>query len=136
MAGIGGSRFDVRRLAAIDMHGLNGTRTRARIILAEFVLGAVGGTALGVWVLVTSTGPGWTLFGLWLAGCGLNYVPLTIHAFTLRSPRALATELEGVDIPGELRYYTTAQVWVLVPLAVVVFALIQRRQTAPPPSAS
>jgi hypothetical protein len=32
---------DVRRLAAIDMYGLFGTRRRRRVILAEFVFGAV-----------------------------------------------------------------------------------------------
>jgi hypothetical protein len=39
---------DVRRLAAIDMHGVAGTRRRRRLILAEFVIGAVGGLAIGL----------------------------------------------------------------------------------------
>jgi len=33
--------LDVRRLAAVDMHGTHGTLLRRRIILAEFVLGAL-----------------------------------------------------------------------------------------------
>jgi hypothetical protein len=32
----------VRRLAALDMHGLAGTRISRRVIVAEFILGAVG----------------------------------------------------------------------------------------------
>jgi hypothetical protein len=34
---------DVRRLAAVDMHGARGSLLRRRVILAEFVLGAIGG---------------------------------------------------------------------------------------------
>ena len=45
--------LDVRRLAALDLHGVAGTRRR-RLIRAEFVVGAVGCTGLGVWVAVTA----------------------------------------------------------------------------------
>lgn len=37
--------INIRRLAAVDMHGSAGTRRRRSIILAEFVLGATVGTA-------------------------------------------------------------------------------------------
>jgi hypothetical protein len=114
-------------LAAIDMHGLGGTRTRARVITAEFVLGAVVCVALGALILATSSGTGWTIFGAYLIGGGLNYVPLALHLLSLRRPGALTAELAGVDIPAELRRYTALQVWVLVPLAVVVFAVVQLR---------
>jgi hypothetical protein len=46
--------LDVRRLAALDLHGVAGTRRRRRLIRAEFVLGAVGCTGLGVGVAVTA----------------------------------------------------------------------------------
>lgn len=83
----------VRRLAAIDMHGLYGRRWRARIILAEFLVGAIGGVAAGLWVLGIADGRVLgTVFGAWLVG-------------------------------AELRHYTFAQFWILVPLALVGFAL-------------
>jgi hypothetical protein len=39
--------MNVRRLAAVDMHGAAGRALRRRIILAEFVLGFVGMVAIG-----------------------------------------------------------------------------------------
>jgi hypothetical protein len=69
------------------------------------------------------------VFGAYLIGAGLNYVPLALHVISLWRPGALAAELDGVDIPRELRRYTALQVWVAVPLAIVVFALIQLRGT-------
>jgi hypothetical protein len=115
--------FDVRRLAAVDMHGASGRPWRARIILAEFALGAVVLPVLGLGALLGVSGLGWKLFGAWLVGVGLNYVPLTVHAVRFSRRRALADELAGVDVPRELRRYTTAQAWVFVPLALVWFAL-------------
>lgn len=114
--------IDVRRLAAIDMHGLQGRRLRRRVILAEFVLGVVVCVALGI-VSVSFGGAGSLVFGLWLIGAGLNYVPLSWHAISLSRPGALEAELAGADIPAELRYYTRAQLWVFVPLALVLFAV-------------
>jgi hypothetical protein len=111
------------------MHGLHGTRTRAWIITAEFVFGAVGCVGLGALPFLVDLGTGWKLFGACLIGAGLNYVPLAIHVISLWRPGALAAELEGVDIRRELRRYTALQVWVAVPLAIVIFALIQLRRT-------
>jgi hypothetical protein len=122
--------MDVRRLAAIDMHGAKGSLVRRRVILAEFVLGAVVMPVFGAVMLVQLSGVGWKLFGLWLLGAGLNYVPLALHAISFSRRGALGAELAGADVPGELRYYTKAQVWVFVPLALVVFALRQRRAGA------
>ena len=49
------SLVDVRRLAAIDMYGSAGTRLRRRLILAEFVVGAAGGMAIGLLAALRST---------------------------------------------------------------------------------
>ena len=97
---------------------------RRRIILAEFVLGALGGTGLGLWQALSGTGA-WQIFGGFLAGIGLNYVPLTLHAVALSRRGALEEELAGVDIVAELRHYTAAQFWVLVPLCLVVLSVRQ-----------
>lgn len=132
-----GVGVDVRRLAAVDMHGLKGRPVRARVILVEFLLGVVLCLGLGIW-LAASGGVVSVLFGLWLVGAGLNYVPLALHAISLSRPGRLDAELAGADIPAELRYYTKAQAWVFVPLALVVFALRPRDPSrvgeGPPPA--
>ena len=120
-----GFRVDVRRLAAVDMHGVRGTTLRRRVIVAEFVLGAFVGTALGVAAAASASAIGWRLFGLWIATACLNYVPLALHAISLLRPGALDAELAGVDVGQELRYYTKAQMWIAVPLLFVVLAIAQ-----------
>lgn len=55
-----------------------GTLLRRRIILLEFLFG--------------------------LVGVGLNCLPLAAHAISLSPAGRLATELDGIDIRGELRY--------------------------------
>src|SRR6185312_17298967 len=89
-----------------DMFGSRGTRRRRLIIVVEFVLGAVCGTTLGVLAATLASGFGWQIFGVWLAGACLNYVPLALHALSLLPPGRLEAELSGVDVPGDLRYYT------------------------------
>jgi hypothetical protein len=62
---------DVRRLAAVDMHGLSGSTTRRRVIRAEFFVGAAGCLALGVLTFLAAEGWGRAL-GVWLIGIGAN----------------------------------------------------------------
>jgi hypothetical protein len=121
---------DVRRLVAVDMHGSRGTLFRRRVILAEFVLGAILGTAVGVLVTAAATTLGGRVFGLWIAGACLNYVPLALHAISLSRPGRLDFELAGADIQHELRRYTRSQFWIAVPLLFVVLAVLQRRAGA------
>jgi hypothetical protein len=113
---------DVRRLAAVDMHGLKGTSLRRRIIVAEFVLGVLVMVGVGGYFLFAMSG-GWPFFALWLIGAGLNYVPLSAYAISLTKPGALVAELDGVDVPAELRRYGVLQLWIFVPLALVFFAV-------------
>ena len=122
MAGV-----DVRRLAAIDMHGSSGAMRRRRIILAEFAVGTVGLVALGSWVAAASADLGGRLLGIWMIGAGLNYAPLTGYAVALSRPGALEAELAGVDIGRESRRYGVLQLWILVPLSLAVAALRRGR---------
>ena len=117
--------LDVRRLAAIDMWGSAGAGWRRWVILAEFLLGAAGAGALGI-VAISSGGPR-AVLGYWLIGVAANYVPLSAHALALIRPGALESELREADISSELRHYTAAQFWVVVPLLVMVLAVHQRR---------
>ena len=74
---------DVRRLAAIDMHALRGTDTRRRVILAEFVLGAIAGIGIGIFLLLSAAGALGSVLGAWALGIGVNYVPLRAAQFRL-----------------------------------------------------
>jgi hypothetical protein len=119
-------RLDVRRLAAVDMHGAAGTRRRRRLVRAEFVLGAAGGFGLGVWAAAAAATAGWQLFGVWVAGVGVNYAALAWQAALLSRPGALEAELAGADLSRDLRRYSYLQLWVVVPLLLAVLALFQR----------
>jgi hypothetical protein len=91
----------------------------------EFIVGAVVGVALGLWIVLSSRTVGWQLFGAWLTGMGANYLALALHAVSLSRPGALDIELAGVDVRRELRRHGLAQLWVLIPVGVAVFALAQ-----------
>jgi len=121
--------MDVRRLAAVDMHGAAGRPTRRRLILAEFVLGFAAMVGIGVWMLLLTNGVGWRVIGVWFVGVGLNYLPLALHALDLSRPGVLDKELAGADVRAELRRYTALQLWVFVPLALVLFAVVGRRRS-------
>jgi hypothetical protein len=121
---------DVRRLAALDLHGMAGTRLRRRLVFAEFLLGAGGGIGLGIWVAMDAASAGWQAFGAWMAGIGVNYAALSWQAVLLSRPGALGGELAAADVPGELRYYTLRQFWVAVPLLFAVLALRRTRVAA------
>ena len=107
------------------MHGVRGTRARRRVILVEFLLGALGGIALGVWSVVIAATPPWLTFGVWIIGIGSNYVPLAWYAIGFSRAGALEAELQNVDVPAELRHFTVAQLWIAVPFLFV--ALVARR---------
>ncbi len=122
-------RLNVRRLAALDMHGSRGTSRRRRVILAEFTLGTVGSLGLGVWALSNGGVTGVAL-GVWLVGLAANYLPLALYAVALSRANATALEVElaGADLGAELRRYTRAQIWVLVPFWIAGLALAQARR--------
>ena len=111
--------MNVRRLAAIDMYGARGAPRRRRIILAEFIAAAVVMVAFGVWLAAFSSGLTGRVLGLWMAGSGVNYVPLAAYAIALSRPGALDAELAGADTGRELRRYSVLQLWIFVPLSLV-----------------
>jgi hypothetical protein len=120
--------LDVRRLAAVDMHGLTGTPRRRRLIRAEFIAGALGGLGLGVWVAATADSTFSRAFGAWIAGVGVSYAALAWQAESLSRPGALDAELAGADLPRELRRYTYLQFWLVVPMLLAILAIRQSRR--------
>lgn len=118
------SLVNVRRLAAIDMYGLSGSTRRRWIILAEFLIGVIGMVGFGVWVWTNASEVTGRILGLWLVGAGLNYAPLAVYAVMLSRPGALEAELAGTKTDSELRRYGVLQLWILVPLSLIAFALL------------
>jgi hypothetical protein len=112
--------MEPRRLAAVDMYGTHGTLRRRRIILFEFVAGLIVALAFGGW-LISVGDVGNTVIGVVIVTIGLNYAPLAVYAIRFSRPGALDAELSDVDVPKELRRYTVLQLWVFVPLALVIF---------------
>lgn len=87
----------------------------------EFAAGVVICIGLGV-VLLSTLGWPWALLGLWLVGIGLNYVPLTLYAL---GGAAEPDEVSAADRRAERRRYGWAQLWILVPGAVLVAAVAE-----------
>jgi hypothetical protein len=119
--------LDVRRLAALDVHGVAGSRRRRGLIRAEFALGAVGGVGLGAWLAVAAASITWQVLGVWIAGVGINYTALAWQAALLSRPGELDAELAGVDLKKALRQYSYLQFWIFVPLYVGVLSLSRTR---------
>lgn len=119
---------DVRRLAALDLHGAAGRHWRRRVIGAEFLFGAAGCLVLGIWLAVTVTTVGPRVLGAWIAGVGVNYLVLAWQAAALWRRGALAAELAGADVPDDLRRYSYLQFWIVIPVLFAILALTQHRQ--------
>jgi hypothetical protein len=112
-------QLNVRRLAAVDMHGSSGVTWR------RWVIGALGIAALAILVLPAG-GIVRLVLGVWLLGIALNYLPLAVYAVVFIRPARLRAELTGVDLGGELRRYTKGQFWVFVPLRLLGLDISQR----------
>jgi len=67
------------------------------------------------------------ILGVWLVGAGVNYLPLALHAQSLSRPGALEAELSNVDVRRELRRAGVWQLWIAVPFAVAIAALVQKQ---------
>ena len=105
--------LNVRKLVALDMAFIG-----TRVIVAEYPAGVV----LPALLAVLSLRQGNLLFGLPLLWIAVNYVPLFLHSVDLARKGTARQEVGGVLD----RSYSWRQLWILVPFAVVLFALSQR----------
>jgi hypothetical protein len=118
--------LNVRKLAALDMH-FPGTR----LILPEFAVGAVAPIAIGVIRLHAATHQGnrplFISWGLYMLGIGINDVPLLLHASAIAHLGVAEKEIGDELRKGRsvFRKYRRQSLWILVPIAVLVFAIIQ-----------
>jgi hypothetical protein len=120
--------LNVRRLAALDMHGLAGSRRRRRLIYLEFAAGMLGCVGLGVWSWTTASSTVALAVGAWLIGVGANYVPLFLESSLLLRAGAIDRELAGVDIRREAHHATRSQFWIFVPFSIVFAWLLTRHR--------
>ena len=132
----GKTLIDVRRLAAIDIYGRHGSKRRRRLILAEFVLGAIDIPLLGLTLVLAASSVPRVLLGAYLIGVGLNFVPLALHAISLSRAGRLGTELAGVDVAAELRRYTAKHLFIGIPLLVLTLGVAQFAMSRRTPSES
>ncbi len=125
--------MNVGRLVDLDMAFLG-----PRVIIVEFAAGVAGGLALGKFSLAYAARAhagvaSWPFaIGVELVAIGINYVPLLAEAMRHRKDEVgrAATKAAIRDDPSEGRSYGLSQAWILIPGAVVVFALAGRRRRA------
>jgi hypothetical protein len=104
------------------MHGTYGSMRRRRIILAEYLFGAVA--SLGIGGYLAASAAGWTAaIGWYVVGVGINYVALAAHAIDLSRPGVLDCELADANLRADFGFYTRAQMLLFVPLLVAVLAV-------------
>ncbi len=116
--------INVRKLAALDIvfHG-------PRLILAEFALGMVVCTILGLWSFFSPIHSTFMIiigcFFLWVA---LNYVPLLLYAISIvrrqSAHQEVAFELAHKDIYAR-KYTLQTAMLLLVPLVLPLLAVYQ-----------
>ena len=128
-----GLGLNVDRLVELDLAFLG-----PRAIVAEFAAGVAGCLLLGVFSLAFAARAhaplvSWpVLIGLELSAVGLNYIPLLGAVLRKRQDTSAiaATKTAIRDSPDEARSYGLRQAWILIPGAVLLFALIGRRRSA------
>ena len=95
-----------------------------RVIVGEYAAGVLLCGALGI----LSVSKHSLILGLPLLWIALNYVPLFLHSVDL-ARRGTARQEVAPELADqrEARSYSLRQLWILVPLAVDVLALLQLR---------
>jgi hypothetical protein len=124
--------LDVRRLVELDVAFLG-----PRLIVSEFavgVAGCLGLAALSFSYAVRTHSPIWSwpvVLGLELAAAGINYVPLLGEAWRRRRDTIGIAAIKAAirSDAAEARSYGFRQAWILVPGAVVLFAITGQRKT-------
>lgn len=117
--------MNVRKLAALEVLFLG-----PALVLTEYACGVFLSAALGVFVLVRGHSSWQTLLGIYLVCLGISYVPLLIHAISLRREQDARQEIAGElsDTRNAFSSYRTQTLLLLVPLFVPILALVQTQR--------
>ena len=117
--------LDVRKLAAIDIAFLG-----PRLIIAEFALGVFGSLALGTFIALRSQGTSGRLLAIYLLSLGVNYVPLLLHAISLRRAGTARAEIadELAETKRAMGKYRRGSLLLLLPFVVPALAVVQERR--------
>src|SRR5262245_18263939 len=117
--------ISIRKLAAVDIAFLG-----PRVVLAEFGLGVLGPTALGVLSLVRAQSVNGSLIGAYLISLGINYIPLMWYAVRIARGSTAVAEIadESSDRGRLFRRYRRQSLILLLPLVVPIAALWQEYQ--------
>lgn len=115
--------MNFKKLAAIDVAFLG-----PKLIITEFAVGVFFSAALGVFTLLRSHSISGLLIGLYLISLGVNYIPMLVYAITVRGYEKARLELGGelISKRAAMSKYRRQSLWLLVPLAVPLFALLHR----------
>jgi hypothetical protein len=110
---------NLRRLAAIDIFFLG-----YRLIVGEYVCGALFSTALGVFILIRGHSLWQATLGTYLICLGINYIPMIICALEIRSRTRAQAEIadELADGKAAMAKYRAVSLLLLVPLATMFIA--------------
>ncbi len=109
----------VRKLVALDI-SLHGNR----FILAEFGIGTPVIIAVGLLLMLSSAS---YILGVYLLMTGVNYVPLLVFAVMIVRAGTARQEVEyGLSHDSHyVRRYSTQQLLIFVPLAILVLTAVQ-----------
>jgi membrane protein implicated in regulation of membrane protease activity len=102
----------------------------ARLIVAEFAVGVFLPLGLGLLALLRGRALWQSALGCYLLCLSLNYVPLLIHSLLI-SNRGNARREVDAELAGNKRdlvKYQRQSLLLLVPLAVFLLAITQRRR--------
>ncbi len=109
----------VRKLVALDIK-LHGNQ----FILAEFGVGTPVIIAIGFLLMATNAS---YILGLYLLLTGVNYIPLLAFAIVIARAGSASKEV-GYGLANDRHYvrkYSTQQLLIFVPLAIITLTVIQ-----------
>ncbi len=114
---------NMRRLAAIDIALLG-----YWLIVAEFAAGVLLAGFLGLFILFRSHSFWPIVLGAYLICIAINYVPLLLYAVSFGSRENARSEMadELTNQRQAMAKYRLQSLFILVPMAVPVLAILQR----------
>lgn len=117
--------INFKKLAAIDVALLG-----SKLIVTEFACGMLFSVALGIFSLVRAHSLWQTMVGAYLILLGINYVPMLAYALAVGNSENARVEMgsELTEKRVAMSKYRRQSLFLLVPLAVPIFAIFHRNK--------